>query len=75
MRSGLAPLGVSAWRSCSSLWKDRSGQLTGDDDDDGDDDGDDFLSILTMGLGLAIMVLFVGSVRSVGIILNCVCYI
>ena len=71
MRSGLAPLGVSAWRSCSSLWKDRSGQLTGDDDDD----GDDFLSNLMMGLGLAIIVLFVGSVRSVGIILNCVCYI
>ena len=75
MRSGLAPLGVSAWRSCSSLWRDRSGQLTGDADDDGDDDGDDFLSNLMMGLGLAIMVLFVGSVRSVGIILNCVCYI
>ena len=44
-------------------------------DGDDDDDGDDFLSNLMMGLGLAIIVLFVGSVRSVGIILNCVCYI
>ena len=50
--------------------------VDGDDDDDGDDgDGDDFVSNLMMGLGLAIIVLFVGSVRSVGIILNCVCYI
>ena len=49
--------------------------MTGDADDDGDDDGDDFLSNLMMGLGLAIIVLFVGSVRSVGIIPNCVCYI
>ena len=51
--------------------------VDGDDDgDDGDDgDGDDFVSNLMMDLGLAIIVLFVGSVRSVGIILNCVCYI